>query len=180
MTRSATLTIALLVVACAKDSRDQVETQEAPAVSATLPAEALTPLEGEWTGSLSYLDYGDNETRVTLPTTVDFTRTNKGLSYTYVYTEPNGQTIEDEGVLMLLGDNRVRMGDDLFEVGSVMLDKAGRLHTLVMSQSGEDNNRPGVFFHTIRVDGDRLVMEKAVLLDGATESFVRNEYSFQR
>jgi len=137
-------------------------------------------MAGAWTGTLTYLDYQDNETRVSLPTEVEFARADQGLSYRFLYTEPSGATVEDEGALRLDPDGRVSMGDSDFAVDEVVLSDAGALRTLVLSQRGTDGGRQALLVRTIQVEGDRMSMSQEVLPDGDTARFIRNEYQFIR
>ena len=167
------------VAACAPGGLDRADT-EADAASPALSIAALESMEGAWTGTLTYLDYQDNETRVSLPTEVEFTPTNDGLSYTFVYTEPSGATVADEGELRLESGGGVSMGDTEFQVQDFELDGQGHLGRLVLSQRGTDGDRPSLLVRTIRVERDRMSMIQEVLPDGDTVRFTRNEYDFIR
>ena len=50
----------------------------------------LSKLAGEWTGSLTYTDYSDDKSKVTLSTDLTIVDKNGKLKFRYVYTEPGG------------------------------------------------------------------------------------------
>lgn len=134
---------------------------------------------GSWDGTLTYLDYGDNERRVSLQTSVVYSAHDAGLDFEFAYTEPNGEIIRDSGTLRVLADGRVGMGMEAFEVQQREVRGPTDL-LIVMSRRGTDNDRPGMVWRTIQIDGDALVIRQEVLLDGSTDRFTRNEYRFQR
>lgn len=134
---------------------------------------------GAWDGTLTYLDYGDNETRVSLETSVVYTADPAGLDFEFAYTEPNGEIIRDEGTLRVLDDGRVGMGMEAFQVQQREVRGPTDL-LIVMTRRGTDNDRPGMVWRTIQIEGDVLTIRQEVLLDGTTDRFTRNEYRFQR
>ena len=70
------------------------------------PAADLAFLAGRWQGTLTYLDYKDNKTHVTLQATLTCTRTDGGLRYRFEYVEPNGKTVAgDETVVTISPDS---------------------------------------------------------------------------
>lgn len=134
---------------------------------------------GAWDGTLTYLDYGDNETRVSLQTSVVYTAQTSGLDFEFAYTEPNGEVIRDEGTLRVLDDGRIGMGLEAFEVQQREV-RGPSDALIVMTRRGTDNDRPGMVWRTIQIEGDVLIIRQEILLDGMTDRFTRNEYRFQR
>ncbi|MEM7051500.1 MAG: hypothetical protein AAF604_17670 [Acidobacteriota bacterium] len=133
-------------------------------------------LVGTWSGVLEYLDYGDNQTRVELPTETTYRRDGSGLAYTTVFTEPNGSKITDEGRLARLTGNRFRVGNDVYDIA----EKASNGSSWRLTTRGTDNDRPAEFRLLIERRGDALVLRKEVIIDGTEEPFVRNELRLTR
>ena len=137
-------------------------------------------LLGEWEGELEYLDYGDNETRVTLPTWLVVQRadTGAGLELSFLFEEPDGSTVEG-------GDRFYETEDglfygDLWTVDSLEPAAQDGSHRVILSREGLDDERPATLWTTIERSGDRLTLTRTVRYRGSGEVFQRNQFRFER
>jgi len=136
-------------------------------------------LLGSWEGELEYLDYGDNETRVTLPTWLVVKRSDigPGLEASFLFEEPDGSTVEG-------GDRfyETREGlvfGELWAVDSWESPAPDGTHRIALSRQGLDDERPAMLWTVIERSKDRLTLTKTVRYgDGAV--FQRNQFRFQQ
>ena len=138
----------------------------------------LATLAGEWEGTLEYLDYGDNETRVRLAMSVVYRETPGGTAYDIEFREPDGRIVSDAGRLERLPSGEVVLGADAHEVAS--FEAADDGFTLVLRMRGQDGGQPAEIRQVIEHAGDGLVVRKEVRFDGAAEFFTRNEVRLER
>ena len=140
-------------------------------------ADDLAWLAGQWSGTLTYLDYKDNKTRVTLKTTMECRKTPEGLRYRFDYVEPNGKAVagDETSVTLDSARQRITVGRDEWTV--VGTPGAGRL---TIELDGTDAGRAVRFSRTYTLSGDELRIETSARpTDGGT-SLVRNTYVLRR
>ena len=99
-------------------------------------------LLGEWDGELEYLDYGDNETRVTLPTWLVVRRadTDAGLELEFLFEEPDGSAVEG-GERSYETEDGLHFGD-LWAVDALESPARDGSHRVILSRAGLDDERP--------------------------------------
>lgn len=136
----------------------------------------LSFLVGKWSGTLTYLDYKDNKSRVELKATLVCTLVADGLRYQFNYVEPNGKPVQGDETAMTIGaDGRtIKIGEDEWTVNAA--PAAGRL---VVERKGTDAGQPARFVRTYSVDGDELRIE-TVVTPASGVSLVRNLYALKR
>ena len=138
-------------------------------------------LVGSWEGYLEYLDYGDGETRVQLPTTVQYEPTEKSINFVTTFTEPNGSKVKDKGSIRPSRAKHQLMFDGARNrVLAKQFDQDAETFKIVMQRPGKDNNRSATMTTTILRRKGELEITKRVQYEGEDESFVRNKYSFKR
>lgn len=138
--------------------------------------EPYTWLVGSWTGELEYLDYGDNQTRVQLPTTLDCTVDDDGnaLELRFTYTEPNGKVMESTERLVVSGKG-VYFGD-LWQLKEAPHQVASETQRLVLERQDKDSGRRATLRNTVSLQGQDLTITLTVTYDGGSESLQRNQY----
>ena len=152
-----------------------------PAIDAALPDDVQTYLNavaGSYEGALTYLDYGDDSTEVSLPTRAEYRPIPDGLAFDLEYGEPDGSVVTDAGTLTILSPTRVRLGDEEFEVESWQGDAQG--FEMRLLGSGRDNDRPADFFQVVTYGPDGLLLRKTVSLESGAPAFDRNTLRLQR
>ena len=140
----------------------------------------LSSLEGDWDGTLRYLDYGDNESYVSLKTQATYRLGRDQIKTSYAYTEPNGEIINDKGSIKLSSDGTVAMDGLTYRILDIDKEGDAPWSAIRMEAPGVDNGSPGMITITIAMAGDALTITKDVLLEGETDPYTRNEYAFQR
>ena len=141
--------------------------------------EQLTSINGSWSGSLTYTDYGDDSSQVQLLTKMTARwKSGKGVLKFY-YTEPNGKVIK--------GSQKLRLGETAseFYIGDLwsvtgFITKDSNNWTLTLEKEGRDNNRDASMRQIVELSDTRFRITKQVRYEGTKEFFQRNEYSFTR
>ncbi|MEM9326785.1 MAG: hypothetical protein AAGA85_14060 [Bacteroidota bacterium] len=146
-------------------------------------SESLTPqhlqvFQGEWQGTLTYLNYQDDETLVDLPVRMVATYNDEALSFEYFYDEGSGRTEKRTGSFKLKG-KKVQYN------GSWQLDEADitDLNTwkLALSSKGKDNNQKASFQLKVDVSPSQIVTTKWVKYEEEDgDYFMRNRHVFER
>lgn len=144
---------------------------------AELTNEHLKVFEGEWSGSLTYLNYQDEKTLVTLNLKMEASFSRKGLRFDYYYDEGNGRIEKRNGSFQLKGD-KVRFHSK-WESESADIEDLENW-TLTLVSTGNDNNKPASFKKTVEVSPSKIVVTKMVKFDGESAYFMRNKHVFER
>ena len=146
-------------------------------LNSTVTYDHLKVFEGEWAGELTYLNYGDDETLVTLPLTLEATMDTKGVKFAYFYTEPGG-TIEKRNGSFQLREDKVILNGKWELVGSEITNKQN--WTMELKSTGKDNNRRADFQKFVEVTPNKITITKKVRYKGTETFFMRNQHVFQR
>jgi uncharacterized membrane protein YphA (DoxX/SURF4 family) len=134
------------------------------------------PLEGRWSGTLTYLDYSRN-TNETIKTNVEVSIKNAALFEVGIFysDEPNKNgkdkyRIRKKGAMV---NKRMVIERSIQSDGSLKI---------VLEEKGKDGNdsKPATFHHVLLIAGNKFTMTKLVKFDGETNFFQRNQYSFSR
>src|SRR6187399_952497 len=79
--------------------------------TAKIEGKQLKDLAGNWNGELTYLDYRDDKSKVTLKVRTTNVWANSKLTRNVVFTEPNGKEIKNDSVLTIADDSRSLLED---------------------------------------------------------------------
>ena len=137
----------------------------------------LQVFEGEWTGSLTYLNYGDDATLVTLPLKSEASLDAKGVRFVYYFTEPGGR-IEERKDRLYFKENQLMFSGKWDIVASKAQDLQN--WSMELKKTGMDNNKKSDFKETITVTPDKITVTKMVKYHDGEEYFMRNQYVFER
>ena len=137
----------------------------------------LAVFEGNWTGTLTYLNYGDDETLVTLPVDLEASYSDQGLSFDYLFTEPGGGIEKRNGSLKLKKGKVYYSG--IWELVDTKITSLNEW-TVELKRSGKDNNRKAQFRQTIEVTAEKITVTKNVRYEGTDNFFMRNQYIFEK
>ncbi|OEK04110.1 hypothetical protein [Roseivirga misakiensis] len=137
----------------------------------------LKVYNGEWEGSLTYLNYGDDETLVTLPMRVEAEHSEKGVEFKYFFTEPGGRIEKRTDRFRIKKDKIYYNG--YWELESTDIKSLDEW-TLELVSEGKDNNRKASFRKIVKVSADEITIKKMVRYDGTDDYFMRNSYVFNR
>jgi|GEM_PF-4868107 len=136
-------------------------------------------LLGSWNGSLEYLNFGDDKTLVTLPTRAVYSKDEDKISYQFVYTEPNGSEVNGEGTIAIEPGDRVQYNGGSHTIVGRSVDAEQNVVEIKITQQGMDNNREAQIDHVFQRKGDVVSITRYILLEGATDPFVRHTYTFK-
>lgn len=159
------------------------------AALATTPAVASKALEiselefliGNWTGHLEYLDYGDDKTKIRLPTSISCRLREKSLLLETTFDEPDGSKVTDKATIRPLGDGtKVAYGGAIHRVLTKQFDSAKQTYRLVLTSTGKDTSKPATIKTTILLEQDVLRISKQVTYQDSAVSLTRNEYKLNR
>ncbi len=144
---------------------------------ATLNADDLKPLEGkQWVGDLTYLDYGTNK-KTTIRSNVTISRSaKKGLTWTFDYQYPGEPNANSKENIVLSQDGLTFDGETVIENTKL----ADGIRRLVTTKRGNDNDRKALYRFTYEFGKIKFTVRKDVLIDGTTDYFERNTYSWTR
>ena len=134
------------------------------------------PIEGRWSGTLTYLDYGKN-TNETIKTNVEVSIKNAAVFEVAIFfaDEPNKSgkdkyRIRKSGTMI---NKRKLIERTVLPDGSLKI---------VLEEMGKDGNdsKTATFHHVLLIANKEFTMTKLVKFDGETTFFQRNQYSFSR
>jgi len=136
----------------------------------------------QWKGALTYLNYGDDKTKVKIPCTLS-TNFEKGKLYTIIVfdeLDKKGKKMKDKSSFSISkGGQYLLLGKDKWKIISNQKSK-GRLE-IVAEKRGKDNNRSADMRTTITIkEGQSVSWKKDIRYDGTTEFFNRNQFSFSK
>ncbi|MEM1055807.1 MAG: S41 family peptidase [Bacteroidota bacterium] len=138
----------------------------------------LQNLAGDWAGTLTYTDYQDDTSRVTLTTSAEAEAVRGGIQITVSFVEPDGSSGGMGATTILDGGASITYnGESWQEISRTVTDEGFRL---VIQREGDDNDRPATIRHTITLDGDVMTDRKQVRYNGTDAFFERNEFRFTR
>lgn len=137
----------------------------------------LRVYEGEWNGTLTYLNYGDDKTLVDLPVRMEAVFKNGKLDFDFYYNEGDGRTEKRTGNFRIKGGKIHYNGK--WELQSSELSDLENW-SLILVSTGQDNNRPASFRKTVNVSPERIQVEKWVQYEGEEEYFMRNRHVYEK
>lgn len=143
----------------------------------------LALLEGAWEGTLEYLDYQDNTTRIEVPASLTVTATaSRGgpgateATFDFRTRELSGVAGDEQLLLRYFPtEGLVEFGGN-WAVTIAEADPEAALIRLVFTGTGEDDGRPGLIRQTIERRGSTLNLLKEVRYEDTTDFIVRSQY----
>lgn len=145
----------------------------------------LTGLKGHWTGNLEYRDYRSNK-RVFLPMVKKIHIADNGsyLLAENIYTDPGYKVYSAE--MMIVRGNKIILGYPAkkdFETSALAIQsiqKRDQGWSLVLSEAGQDDNRPAEIRYHWTLTADKLTVEKQVRHSKSEAFEFRNKISLTR
>ncbi|MEO8041215.1 MAG: hypothetical protein ABI646_01280 [Acidobacteriota bacterium] len=147
------------------------------AQSSRIAAKDVKRMEGpKWTGTLIYLDYSSNK-KTSIKSNLTVTRKrNQPLTWIFAYEYPDEPKANRSSDAMLEGDGQKFFGET-FVAKEYLPNKTLRL---VTTQPGTDNDKKALFRYTYLVSSKTFSIKKEVQIEGSSDWFQRNEYSWMR
>ena len=135
----------------------------------------LSTLIGEWTASLTYLNYGTNEP-YSLPADVIIKQGKDSYQLLMSTMYPNEPKANSKGKISLSKDGREM---NKHTVLSKQLLDDGQLR-ITTQYEGKDNKQKALIRNIYFIGKGQFVMIKEVQFEHTTEWLKRNEYNYQR
>ncbi len=147
--------------------------------------ERLASLNGNWIGSLEYLDYSDNKSKVKLPTTCEaiFNKSgsDKYLFVKFIFDEGKGKTVTGEDAWTILDEKTFFYDSTSYMITNYYSQFANNdISEFVFSKDGMDNNKLCTIEQKFTIQNDSFAIVKRVKYKDSDESFTRHEFSFVR
>ncbi|MBT8288394.1 MAG: hypothetical protein KJO00_10260 [Bacteroidia bacterium] len=138
-------------------------------------SEDLEIILGEWTGSLTYIDYGSNKP-YTMPANLSVKKgknKNQLLLYNIYPNEPKANS-KDKITLSKKGDrlnNKMIISREKLSNGQVQI---------TTEYFGKDNNKKATIRNIYLLGKNQFIIKKEVRFENSDEWLKRNEYNFKR
>ena len=139
----------------------------------------LAGLPGNWIGQLTYTDYKDDKTQVTLPTKLEIMMVNDSLRFQYSYTESNGKVVKDNGDMSIYNDGKQLFYDD-HEFDVMAVRRKGDRLTIIGERDGTDNDKEAIIRETFIIGPGVFNIVKEVKYETAEKFFVRNQLQLRK
>ena len=149
------------------------------------PVAPFRRLVGDWAGTLTYTDYGDDATRVELGVRISVAERRDSLDtpaleFRYAYTEPDGRSVEGGRDLLVPGTDPARLSFGSAAWTVVARDTTGGRLRLVVEREGDDNERPATIRETLTAGPEAWTLVKDVRYAGTAAFFERHTYTLRR
>jgi hypothetical protein len=135
----------------------------------------LNSLMGEWTGTLTYMDYSSNEP-FSMPANVTVNPGKKDNQVLLFYEYPNEPQANSKGKVTISKEGLAINGDPL--ISRENLENGDTQFTT--ESSGKDNNEKALIRNIYVIGEKRFVIRKEVKFDSSDEWLQRNEFKFER
>ncbi|MEM9054001.1 MAG: hypothetical protein AAGB16_01635 [Pseudomonadota bacterium] len=140
-----------------------------------LAQEDLDILIGDdWTGSLTYLNYGEPVKDFTIPAEIDIERTEGGLNLSYQYPDEPHQ---NASMVSKVSADGARLNGETITSNTLLETGAREIRT---AYPCEDMGRKASCEMIYTLSATSFETRKLVTYQGETEAFRRNAYSFSR
>ncbi|MBK8610083.1 MAG: hypothetical protein IPL84_09070 [Chitinophagaceae bacterium] len=136
----------------------------------------LEKIRGQWTGSLTYLDYTSNKSE-TVQASLEVSMKNKTV-FMFAYSYPNepGRGGKEK---FKLSENGSKI-NNMKVIERIEQPEGG--YKIVLEEKGKDGNegRTAIFRHIFEKKDQQLTITKMVKFEGTDDFFQRNQYQFKR
>ncbi|MEO1187692.1 MAG: hypothetical protein AAFW60_01365 [Pseudomonadota bacterium] len=148
---------------------------EAAAEAPALTLDAFNEIIGDdWTGELTYLNYGEPVKDFTIPAALEVERVESGLSMAYIYPDEPHQN--STIIVRISEDGSKLMGAPV----TINADRDTDGREIRTEYACEDMGQSASCEMIYQIRADQILMRKMVTNNGETEAFRRNEYVFTR
>ena len=150
------------------------DTSKAPRVESIAPAE-LNGLLGEWTGTLTYIDYSSNKP-YTMPANLTVKQGNSERQFLLFNTYPNEPKANSKGKVMIS-----KNGNQLDNKEVISKQKLANGHLEIITEYTGQDNRKQALIRVTYILGEKLfVIRKDVQFEQSDDWIKRNEYRYTR
>ena len=139
----------------------------------------LAGLPGTWTGQLTYTDYKDDKTQVSLATKLEIINSTDSLQFKYAYTEPNGKVVKDNGDMRIYNDGK-QLSYDGHEFDIMAVRRKGERLTIIGERDGTDNDKEAIIRETFIIGPGVFNIVKEVKYETAEKFLLRNQLQLRK
>ncbi len=141
----------------------------------TVTPEDLKAVIGEWTGSITYLDYQTNEP-FTMPADliVEPGKNENTLVLNYIYPDEPKANSTDR---IRITQNGTLLNKDIITLRKELADGQTQIQT---EREGKDDNKDALIRQTYIMGQDQFLMRKEVQFEASEDWIKRSEFSYQR
>jgi len=142
-----------------------------------LTAKDLRSLEGsKWIGTLTYLDYRSNK-KTSIKSNLTVTRKPGAAGvWIFAYEYPDEPNANGSSDVALLDDGKTFNEQTVIETNRLK----GQSLRIVSIKDGTDNDKKAKFRYTYLLSEESFSIKKEVQLEGSSDWFERNTYSWAR
>jgi hypothetical protein len=130
----------------------------------------------QWTGALTYLDYGNGQKTTIASILLVSQSTDNQSKWVFDYQYPDEPRANKKSELLLGLDGATFDGNKVVEK-TYLPDKTLKL---VMEKNDKDNNKVALLRYTYLFNETKFSIKKEVKYDGTNEFLERNEFSWKR
>lgn len=141
----------------------------------TITPDDLKPLLGEWTGSLTYIDYSSNKP-FTMPANLMVKQgknENEFLLFINYPNEPNANSTD-----------KIKISKNGSQINNNSVQSKQRLSDekveIITENFGKDNNKKALIRNIYILGKTQFVIRKEVKFENSDEWLMRNEYSYKK
>ena len=135
----------------------------------------LRILIGDWTGSLTYVDYSSGQP-FTMPANVKVEQGKNENQFILFYAYPKEPKANSKEKVTISNKGSKINGNDLISSKSLNKDET----QFTTESPGKDNNKKALIRNIYVVGEERFLIHKEVKFEGSEEWLKRNEFSFKR
>jgi len=150
--------------------------QETSEISSTLvkPGD-LQVLIGDWTGSLTYMDYSSNKP-YTMPSNLLVKQGSNEYQIILQFSYPNEPKANSKEKISIAKDGK-QLNKNMVKSRQEM---SVGLVKITTENQGKDNNKKALIRNTYLLGTNQFIISKEVKFENSEEWLKRNEYSFER
>jgi hypothetical protein len=141
----------------------------------TISSADFKPLIGNWSGTLTYLDY-QNGNSFSMPVGLRIVQTEETNKFTFYFSFPDEPHANSEETVSISDDGTMLNGEPVI---SKRLLEDGNLE-IVTESMGTDDDQPATIRHTYIIGADVFITRKDVRFAGQEEWINRNEFNFKK
>ena len=135
----------------------------------------LEVVNGDWTGSLTYIDYSSNKP-YSMPADLTVEEGKNEFQFILNYSYPNEPHANSKGKFEITEDGTWINKNDI-----VSIERTENDGLIVKTEhSGKDNKKKAIIRNIYIISEDKFVISKEVKFEDSSEWLKRNEYSFTR
>ncbi|MBT8375503.1 MAG: hypothetical protein KJO22_01415 [Bacteroidia bacterium] len=141
----------------------------------TITYDDIAIVLGDWTGSLTYIDYSSNEP-YTMPADVTVKQGKNKTKVSLNFKYPNEPNANSQGKISISkkGD---KMNNETIVSKRILSNEQLEIIT---EYKGKDNKKKALIKNTYILGSKQFVIRKEVKFENSNEWMMRNEYSFKR